>query len=71
MEVLKYFKTMVLTAKETGISEKATYEANAAVSRLTSLQIENLKWKAYTAFSDEQRAAIGQYAAAIFQIAQL
>ena len=51
-------------------------EANTAISRLTSPQREYLKRKAYyTAFSDEQRAAIGQCAAensnaaAIFQIA--
>ena len=63
MALLKYFKTMLPT-KETGISEKATKEANATVSLLTSTQREYLKWKAYyTAFSDEQRAAIGQYAA--------
>ena len=76
MALLKYFKITLPTAKETGISEKATKEANATVSRLTSPQREYLKRKAYyTAFSDEERAAIGQCAAknsnaaAIFQIA--
>ena len=34
----KYFKTMLQTAKETGIGNKDTKEANAAVSRLTSPQ---------------------------------
>ena len=76
MTPLRYFKIMLPTAKKTGISEKATEEANTAVSQLTSPQREYLNWKAYyTAFGDEQRAAIGQYAAensnaaAIFQIA--
>ena len=65
---------MLRTAKETGIGNKDMKEANAAVSRLTSPQRENRKRKAYAAFSDEQRATIGQYAAensnaaAIFQI---
>ena len=76
MTPLRYFKITLLTAKKTGISKKATEEANTAVSQLTSPQREYLKWKTYyTAFSDEQRDAIGQCAAensnaaAIFQIA--
>ena len=74
MVLLKYFKTTLPTAKQTGIGEKAMKEANGAVTRLTSLQRENRKWKACTAFSNEQRAATGQCAAenssaaAIFQI---
>ena len=32
----KYFKTVLQTAKETGIGNKDTKEVNAAVSRLTN-----------------------------------
>ena len=75
MALLKYFMTTLPTAKETEIGEKATKEVKVAVLQLTGPQRENGKWKAYMAFSDEQRAATGQYAAensnaaAIFQIA--
>ena len=52
MALLKYFKTTLPTAKETGIGYEGS--ANAAVSRLTSSQREKRKRKAYTAFSEEQ-----------------
>ena len=50
------------------MSEAATREVNAAVSRVLtptqpSSQQRSRKRKAYSVFSDEQRATIGQYAA--------
>ena len=63
MALLKYFKSSLPTAKETGMSEIATREANAAVSRvMTPTQQTSRKRKAYSVFSDEQRATIGKYA---------
>ena len=64
MALLKYFKSSLPTAKDTGMSEIATREANAAVSRvMTPPQQTSRKRKAYSIFSDEQRATIGKYAA--------
>ena len=64
MALLKYFKSSLPTAKDTGMSEIATREANAAVSRVMTLpQQTSRKRKAYSIFSDEQRATIGKYAA--------
>ena len=53
------------TAKDMGLSETVTKEANAAVTRLLTLmeQSTSQKQKAYSVFSDEQRATISQYAA--------
>ena len=58
MALLKYFKITLPTTKETGISEKAMKEGNAALSRLTNPQKQLfLKRKTYyTAFSDEKRS---------------
>ena len=53
------------TPKETGIGASATKAANQAVSRVLSPVNESVKKKrkVYTAFTDQQRAAIGKYAA--------
>ena len=74
MALLRYLKhTRTLpTANETGISESTTKEANAAVSRVLAGSESGTvqpgpsgsrKRKAYTSFSEEHRAAIGQHAA--------
>ena len=60
------------TTNKTGISESATKEANAAVSRVLAGSESGTvqpgpsgshKRKVYTSFSEEQRSAIGQHAA--------
>ena len=63
MALLKYFKSSLPTAKDAGISEVVTRETNAAVSRVLTERPQQRKRKAYTAFTDGQRAAIGRYAA--------
>ena len=76
MALLKYFKisSSLPSAKDTGIGEMATKEANAAVSRMlaekqpqqstSSPAPDRPKVKQkYTSFSAEQRASIGRYAA--------
>ena len=74
MALLRYFKpsSSLPTANETDISDAATREANAAVSCVLASDESRrvqpgpsgpLKRKAYTSFSEEQRAAICQYAA--------
>ena len=74
--LLKFFSessSSLPSAKDPGIGEAATKEANTAVSRvLTEKQPQQsssvpadcpkVKWK-YTSFSAEQRASIGHYAA--------
>ena len=53
------------TPKETGIGTSATKASNQAVSRVLSPVNESVKKKrkVYTAFTDQQRAAIGKYTA--------
>ena len=53
------------TPQQTGIGERATTEANAAVTEVIgdSGHSNGRKKKRYTAFSDEDRAAIGRHAA--------
>ena len=66
MSILSYFKASPLpTPKETGIGASATKAANQAVSRVLSPVNEPVKKKrkVYSAFTDQQRAAIGKYAA--------
>ena len=76
MALLKYFKSSssLPSAKDTGIGEMATKEANVAVSLVlakkqsqqlsSSLRLVHPKVKRkYTSFSAEQRASIGRYAA--------
>ena len=66
MSILSYFKASPLpTPKETGIGASATKAANQAVSRVLSPVNEPVKkkQKVYTAFTDQQWAAIGKYAA--------
>ena len=76
MALLKFFSkssSSLPSAKDTGIGEAATKEANAAVSRVlsekqpqqsSSVPADRPKVKRkYTSFSAEQRASIGRYAA--------
>ena len=68
MSILSYFKASPLpTPKETGIGVSATKAANRwqAISRVLSPVNESVKkkQKVYTAFTDQQRTAIGKYAA--------
>ena len=63
-----YFKSSssLPSAKDTGLGEMATKEANAAVSQQlsSSLTLNHPKVnRKYTFFSAEQRASIGRYAA--------
>ena len=67
MALLKYFSRSLPTAKDTGIGEVATREANRAVTeeiRCSEAAQTKPPWKrkAYSVFSSEQRAAIGKYA---------
>ena len=65
----RYFKTVVAlpTAAETGIGEVDTTAANKAVQQVIDGGAESggrgRKHKAYTNFTDEQRAKRGKYAA--------
>lgn len=71
MALLRYFAKSSLslpTAKDTGLGEATTKEANTAVQRVLEQSMQGgnstgRKRKIYTSFSDEQRAAIGRYAA--------
>ena len=66
MSILSYFKASPLpTPKETGIGVSATKAANQVVSCVLSPVNEPIKKKrkVYTAFTDQQQAAIGKYAA--------
>ena len=64
MSILNYFRSLP-KEKDTGIGSFATKEANRAVKRVLSDVNEptRKKRKVYTAFNDQQRAAIGKYAA--------
>ena len=62
MSILKYFQTALPTPEQTGIGEHATTSANTQVSKQLQLTGRK-KRKAYTAFSDEDRAKIGKHAA--------
>ena len=65
MSLVKYFKSSLPTANDTGMGETVIREANAAVSRVLTPteQSTSRKRKVYSVFSNEQRATIGQYAA--------
>ena len=64
MSILNYFRSLP-KEKDTGIGSFATKEANRAVKRVLSDVNEPTRKKreVYTAFNDQQRAAIGKYAA--------
>ena len=62
MSILKYFQTSLPTPEQTGNGERATTSANTGVSKQLKLT-GGKKRKAYTAFSDEDRAKIGKHAA--------
>ena len=74
MSILKYFQTSLPTPEQTGIAERATTSANTEVSKQLKLT-GGKKRKAYTAFSDEDRAKMccrewkQQCAEKIYQIA--
>ena len=75
MSILKYFQTSILpNPEQTGIGERATTSADTEVSKQLKLT-GGKKRKAYTAFSDEDRAKIccrewkQQCAEEIYQIA--
>ena len=67
MALLRYLKPKSShpAAKDTGLDETTTKEANAAVQRVLTEQPQptggTRTRKLYTYFSDEQRAAIGRY----------
>ena len=67
MSLLRYFQPRLSlpTPQQTGIGERATAEANAAVTEVIgdSGPSNGRKRKRYTAFSDKDRAAIGRHAA--------
>ena len=60
---MSHLKSSLPTAKDTEMSVTVTREANAAVPRVLTptKQSTSHKQKVYSAFSDEQRATIGQY----------
>ena len=64
MSLRRYFqpKTFLPTPEQTGIGERPTTSANTEV-REQMMQADGRKWKAYTAFTDEDRAKIGKHAA--------
>ena len=57
MSILKYFQASLPNPEQTGIGERATTSANTEVSKQLKLT-GGEKRKAYTAFSDEDRAKI-------------
>ena len=63
MALLRYFQAQASspTAEETTLSDTVTQSANAAVLREVQVKRPR-KHKAYTAFTAEQRATIGEYA---------
>ena len=69
MTLLRFLKpkSFLLTAKDIGLGETSTKEANAAVQRVLTEQPQPTgsthMRKLYTVFSDEQRAAVGRYTA--------
>ena len=64
MTLHRYFKKALPTPEETGLTEKATREANQAVAAVLQGSTNTTSRKrSYLVFSDEQRATIGQYAA--------
>lgn len=65
MTLYRYFKRALPTAEETGLSENATKGANEAVSAVLMGPSEATvsRKRSYLAFTDEQRATIGRYAA--------
>ena len=64
MSLRRYFqpKTLLPTPEQTGIGERPTTSANTEV-REQMMQADGRKRKAYTAFTDEDRAKIGKHAA--------
>ena len=67
MSLLRYMRprSSLPAPQQTGIGERATTEANAAVAKVIGDSGHSIgrKRKRYTAFSDEDRAAIGRHAA--------
>ena len=67
MSILRYFQRQpaLPTPQQTGIGERATTEANAAIEKELSADAagNSRKRKKYTEFSDEDRAVIGKHAA--------
>ena len=67
MSLLRYMRPRLSlpAPQQTGIGERATTEANAAVAKVIGDSGYSIgrKRKCYTAFSDEDRAAIGRLAA--------
>ena len=61
MSLYKYFKSSLPTVKETGKQRREKLMQLGILSMLQ--QPRSRKLKAYSVFSDEQRATIGQYAA--------
>ena len=69
MALLKYFqpKSSFTAPKDTGLDERTTKKANAAVERVLSDQSRpttggTRKRKSYSSLTEEQRAAVGRYA---------
>ena len=73
MTLHRCFKRVVPTPEETGLSERATTEANQAVVNVLQESTETTasRKRSYLVFSDDQRAAIGQYAAVQMATLQL
>ena len=67
MSLLRYMRprSSLPAPQQTGIGERATTEANTAVAKVIGNSGHSIgrKRKRYTAFSDEDRAAIGRHAA--------
>ena len=65
MTLHRYFKRVLPTPEETRLSERATSEANQAVANVLRESTETTASRkhSYLVFSDDQRAAIVQYAA--------
>ena len=67
MTLHRYFKRTLPTPEDTGLSERATKEANQTVSSVLGQQESTestaSRKRSYLVFSNEQRATIGWYAA--------
>ena len=65
MALFRYFQPTQPTARETDLKEAVVQAANAAVFQEIQNTTDNTgtrKRKVYTAFTAEQRAAVGKYA---------
>ena len=66
MTLHHYFKKALPTPEETGLTEKATREANQAVAAVlqeSTNTTSTSRKRSYLVFSDQQRATISQYVA--------